>query len=130
MNFAEVTFERCRLVCSLDDHEDPGVGVAAAYERSGLHYSTESCYEIIDLIIGKVESPLALVYPGLVSVEPLLLAGELIQCDLVIREDKHYECYCGESYSSVRSLGQHKRHRHPMELNRERLDLVEGGRRV
>ncbi|KAA3673246.1 uncharacterized protein DEA37_0011154 [Paragonimus westermani] len=32
-----------------------------------------------------------------------------------------FECFCGREFASNRGLGQHKRHRHPVELNAERL---------
>ncbi|CAI2739107.1 unnamed protein product [Dicrocoelium dendriticum] len=33
-----------------------------------------------------------------------------------------FACLCGQKYASQRSLSQHKRHRHPDELNAERLE--------
>ncbi|CAH8521948.1 unnamed protein product [Dicrocoelium dendriticum] len=49
--------------------------------------------------------------------------GHSISDDAVDVQDG-YVCFCGAAFGSKRGLGQHKRHRHPVELNEERLRLV------
>jgi hypothetical protein len=39
-------------------------------------------------------------------------------------------CFCGAAFRSARGLGQHNRHRHPLELNETRKKLLPFRKRV